>query len=95
MSEVTLPDGLFGNWIWSDPTPQAFHESHVFFRREFTLNETPGVAEMWVSCHSHFNIYINEQHLSFGPSPSIDSHSYAQYFNITFLLQTGKNEASR
>jgi hypothetical protein len=94
MSEITLPDGLFGNWIWSETSLATSRESHVFIRREFTLNETPGIAEMWISCHSHFNIYINEQHLSFGPSPSIDSYSYAQYFNITYLLQTGKNVIS-
>ncbi|MCM8538524.1 MAG: glycoside hydrolase family 78 protein [Lentisphaeraceae bacterium] len=91
MSEITLPDGLFGNWIWSEPSILPYRDSHVFFRREFSLNEAPGLAEMWISCHSHFNIYINEQHLSFGPSPSIKSYTYVQYFNITHLLQTGKN----
>ena len=68
--------------------------NHVFFRREFTLNEAPGIAEMWISCHTHFNIYINEQHLSFGPCPSVCTYSYVQYFNITHLLQTGKNVLS-
>ena len=94
MSEINLPDGLFGNWIWSEPETLPYRESHVFFRREFTLNEAPGIAEMWISCHSHFNIYINEQHLSFGPCPSISNFSYVQYFNITHLLQTGKNVLS-
>ncbi|MCH2204580.1 MAG: hypothetical protein MK132_01745 [Lentisphaerales bacterium] len=91
MSDIALPDGLFGNWIWSEPETQPYRESHVFFRRKFTLNEVPGIAEMWISCHTYFNIYINEQHLSFGPCPSIRTHSYVQYFNITHLLQTGKN----
>ena len=91
MSEVTLPDNLLGNWIWSEPPALPARESHVLFRREFTLSETPALAELWISCHTHFNLYINEQHVSFGPSPSNKSISYAQYLNITYLLQTGKN----
>lgn len=91
MSEVTLPDSLLGNWIWSNSDSSSQRESHVLFRREFTLSETPALAELWISCHSHFNLYINEQHVSFGPSPSNKSYSYAQYLNITYLLQTGKN----
>ena len=91
MSEVTLPDNLLGNWIWIEPTANPKRETHVLFRREFTLSETPALAELWISCHSHFNLYINEQHVSFGPSPSNKSFSYAQYLKITYLLQTGKN----
>jgi len=93
MSEVTLPSTLIGNWIWPE-TPSNQRENHALFRKEFSLNETAGSADLWISCRSNFNIYINDQHLSFGPSPSINELYYVQYFDITYLLQTGKNVIS-
>ena len=83
MSEVTLPETLRGNWIWTEPTPTQKRDSHVLFRRDFNLSEIPALGELWISCHSFFNLYINEQHLSFGPSPSPNSNYYVQYFDNT------------
>ena len=91
MSGVTLPDIIRGSWIWSQPETNNDRESHAFFKRDFNLDEIPASTEVWIACHSFFNLYVNGQHLSFGPSPSIRTKSYVQYFDITFLLQMGKN----
>lgn len=91
MSKVILPDTLYGNWICAKPNTIHTRESNIFLRRDFNLSEIPALAEIWITCHSHFNHYINEQHISFGPSPSIASKSYVQFLNITYLLQIGKN----
>ncbi len=84
------PTTLNAEWIWSsDPTDKM--ESYAFFRREFMLDETPGTAELWVTVHTSFHLYVNGIHVVRNSSPANDGRSYLSCYDIAFALQVGRN----
>ncbi len=90
MQRYSLPEEIRGEWIWSKSGLDAL-ESYIFFRKDFTLSETPSTAEIWITARTFFHLYINGRHLTWGPPPGTARDSYVMYLDIGFLLQTGPN----
>ena len=90
MQNAGLPEDIRGQWIWkSDPTNDI--ESYSFFRREFTLNESPRSVELWITACTFYHVFINGRHFCHGPAPGVGNRCYVSYFDIGYCLEIGKN----
>ncbi len=90
MLNYALPNDIRGEWIWLSDQQESL-EDFVFFRRDFTLYQTPSSAELWVSAGCLFHVYVNGRYLGFGPSPCVSGDADVAYFDVSFLLETGVN----
>lgn len=93
MSNFNLPEQIAGEWIWLKKNANK-GENHIFFRRDFSIDELPASAEMWISAGSSFHLYINGRHCCAGPSASADGVVNASYIDVTYLLNPGVNQIS-
>lgn len=85
-----LPEVINAEWIWGEDSVGSA-ETYVFFRKEFILDETPASADLWITAHTFFHVYINGHHLGYGPATSPDESTYLSYIDANFLLKTGRN----
>ena len=90
MEHHSLPNELRGNWIWTDATPGQ-PETYGFFRKEFTLNEIPSSAELWIAARSFFHVFVNGEHLGYALDLCPVAGSYAWAFDVSYMLNTGSN----
>ena len=90
MRNSKLPEPLIGKWIWG-PSGPVSSTRHVLFRKDFTLAETPGMAELWVASPADFQLFINGRFLTVGPVHHPGNALYASRYDITHLLQVGMN----
>ncbi len=90
MAQTNLPSDLRGNWVWEERARNHV-ESYLLFRREFTLDEIPSSADLWLAVRSFFHLYINGTHVSYGLATCPVRGSYAWYFDVAYLLGTGVN----
>ena len=90
MTSTKLPTEMRGEWIWDAGSVDAV-ESYVFLRREFALNETPSVGELWITANTMYHLYVNGRYFCRGPAPSPADKHYVSYFDIGFLLEIGRN----
>ena len=90
MAKYSLPKDLRGEWIW---TRQLFNkvDSHLFARREFTLDAAVPFAELWISASSAYHLFINGEHVGYGPSPATREIRYADRHEISCHLHAGVN----
>ncbi|MFO7822030.1 MAG: hypothetical protein R6V56_08280, partial [Lentisphaeria bacterium] len=91
MEQYNLPDELRGNWIWPEADGEL-PETYGFFCKDFTLNELPSSAELWISARSFFHAFINGEHLSYSLDLCPVRGSYAWSFDISDRLNTGRNK---
>lgn len=91
MKIAKLPDNLQGKWIW---TERKHHHAtqHVLLRKEFTLDEIPGTAEIWLASQAKYILFVNGRFYSAGPTPHPANATYATRLDITHLMQVGKND---
>lgn len=90
MERSSLPSEIKGEWIWLGDK-RGGPESYVFLRREFSLDEIPSSAELWIAARSFFHIFVNGTHLSYALGVYSGTGSYALNFDLTYLLSTGTN----
>lgn len=90
MVNYALPTDIRGEWIWLSEDRERIDEV-VFFRRDFTLYQTPSSAELWISAGTLFHVYVNGRYLGFGPTPCVSDDTDVAYFDASFLLETGAN----
>ncbi len=90
MVSTGLPAEIQAEWIWKTQTTDEI-ESYVFFRREFTLDETPRSAELWITAGTFFHLYVNGRHFYYGPSPALGNQFYVEYIDVGFCLEIGRN----
>lgn len=90
MGKFSLPKDLRGDWIW---TRQLFDkvDSHLFARREFTLDAAVPFAELWISASSAYHLFINGEHVGYGPSPATRELRYADRHEVSCHLHAGVN----
>lgn len=93
MEQYNLPDQLRGKWIWVE-AEQDQPDTYGFFRKEFTLDELPSSADLWISARSFFHVFVNGEHLSYSLDLCPVRGSYAWIFDISFMLNTGRNNIS-
>lgn len=85
-----LPSQIRGQWIWHPDSLDKL-DSYVYFRQEFTLGETPTLAELWLTAETEFHLYVNGRHVSRGPGPSPANGTYTTYIDVGYCLQVGRN----
>lgn len=90
MASVPLPDDLRGEWVWNKDAFDTI-DSYVFLRRDFTLFETPQVAELWVTASHGFHLYVNGRHFNCGSVGSVRPQHYVLYFDVGYTLEVGNN----
>lgn len=91
MQELKLPEPLKGQWIWMRE-PDLRQETHLFFRKDFSLSEMPGRSEMWITARTAFQLYINGQLCAAGPTVHPCDKDYVYCVDINYLVQLGTNQ---
>jgi hypothetical protein len=78
------------NWIWGSQTSD---NQDVYLRRAFTLPSMPKAAELYVNGDDSFTAYVNGHVLqqTIPVPPSTSTWQVTQTFDITSLMQPGKN----
>ena len=81
---------LVANWIWNagDPAPR---NTHMQFRREFTLSELPAAASLHISADSRYILYVNGARLGYGPARNYHYHYEYDTYDLADQLVAGVN----
>ncbi|MBQ9336896.1 MAG: alpha-L-rhamnosidase N-terminal domain-containing protein [Lentisphaeria bacterium] len=90
MSEKTTEHGPDGSWIWLD-TADRRNNRRVFFRREFMLPESPDFIKLEVSALPFYHVYLNGEHVGYGPAAATHSNCYIDSYDVTQYLSPGIN----
>ena len=75
-------------WIWLPPEESS---DVMLARKDFVLEQKPGKATCAITASAQYKLYINEQFLSIGPARCASHHQSYAVFDISDLLETGKN----
>ncbi|WDE98729.1 alpha-L-rhamnosidase C-terminal domain-containing protein [Lentisphaera profundi] len=86
MKQSPYPNIFEGSWIWGSDKSNKCILSY-----EFYLTQIPSSADFWFSVGEFAHVYVNGMHLTYGPHPSSHGNFSINYLDITFLLQSGKN----
>ncbi len=90
MPNESLPAGLGGDWIWL-PAQERKDNLRAFARREFILESSASFSELWVSAIPFYHVYINGEHVGYGPASPTRSNCYVDRFDVTQYLDVGLN----
>ncbi len=95
MAIGTLPRELKGEWIWlPEQNGEITHDIRVFARKEFTLDATVPYAELWISAIPSYHVYVNGEHVGYGPAAPTRTKCYADFYDIAPYLEPGPNTLS-
>ena len=90
MSKKTTEYDPDGSWIWLD-TAERKNNRRVFFRREFMLPESTDFIRLEVSAQPFYHVYLNGEHVGYGPAAATHSNCYIDSYDVTQYLSTGIN----
>ncbi len=90
MEPNPLPAEARGKWIWR-PDLKNQVETHILFRREFTLDAIPSSAELWIAARSFYHLFVNGHHLGYALGTAPRRASYVRSYDVAYLLATGTN----
>ncbi len=90
MPNEILPECLGGDWIWL-PAEERKDNLRVFARKEFILESSVSFSELWVSAIPFYHVYINGEHVGFGPASPTRSNCYVDRYDVTQYLDVGLN----
>ena len=79
-----------GNWIWL-PEENRKDNRRVYFRREFMLPETADFLKLQISAIPFYHIYLNGEHVGYGPSSATHSKCFVDHYDVTQFLLPGIN----
>ncbi|MBO4345232.1 MAG: hypothetical protein J5833_05730, partial [Victivallales bacterium] len=92
---AALPETLVGCWIWQGKEENSARKEcdYLLYRQEFSIFEMPGVAELWIASHHHFQVFVNGRMATYGPipHPGYNRGVYAIGVDITHLVEVGLN----
>ncbi len=106
MSDRTFTGGWITDGVFADLRPRnVFHRqlqplalepdpnqnSHVLFRRQFTLAAQPGCARLYISADDYYKVYINGSFAGQGPAPGYHFAISYNEIDVTALLRPGQN----
>lgn len=95
MAIGTLPKELRGAWIWLPETNRKnSHDVRVFARKEFVLENSVPFAELWISAIPSYHVYVNGEHVGYGPAAPTRTKCYADFYDIAPYLEVGSNTIS-
>ncbi|MCK4401382.1 family 78 glycoside hydrolase catalytic domain [bacterium] len=79
------------NWVWY-PKAQKTVNFHFFARKVFKIDSPVGKANLRISAHTDYKLYLNGRFLGRGPTPGHPwNPSYDTYSNIKKCLKKGNN----
>ena len=71
-------------------TSNAPVNSHVLYRRKFTVNGG-GRVKAFISADDYYKLYLNGSFVAMGPAPAYRSHYYYNEIDITDFVKPGEN----
>ena len=86
----TLPEHLEGNWIWLNPG-ERFDNCRIFARKEFMLDQTPETVSLRICALPFYHVYINGEHVGYGPASPTRSNCYVDVYDVTEFITPGIN----
>jgi len=86
----SLPQEIMGEWIWLKDCVDSL-DSHIYFRREFNLEDTPEMADLWITAKTYFQVYVNGRKLGFGPPAAPNQNAHVIHYDINYMLEPGRN----
>ena len=69
----------------------SLENSHILFRRTFSLHALPQKAILYLTADDYYKLYINGTFVTQGPTPGYPSHYYYNEVDITAYLHLGDN----
>ncbi len=90
MSKTSLPSEIVAKWIW-DKSLAVSEDSYIFARKSFALDQSGVDAQFWISANYSYQLFVNGRFIGSGPSPAPPGVSYADFYDLSYYLQTGKN----
>jgi len=90
MSNTTLPEVVAAKWIWKKSL-LGREDSFLFARQSFSLAQSGVPADFWISANHGYQLLINGRFVGRGPSSAPDGCSYADYYDLSYYLDTGVN----
>lgn len=84
-----MSDGR-GKWIWL-PSQRTLANTVCQFRRDFDLEEVPGLASIWITADSRYRLWCNGQRVQWGPAPFDPRHAERDPADLTPFLRPGRN----
>ena len=79
-----------GNWIWL-PNAERKDNCRVFFRREFIAPPTTDLIQLQISALPFYHVYLNGEHVGYGPSAATHLKCYVDSYDVTQYLEPGIN----
>ena len=79
-----------GSWIWL-PDADRRDNRRVFFRREFVAPADADVFQLQISALPFYHVYLNGEHVGYGPSAATHTKCYVDSYDVTQYLTPGIN----
>ena len=79
-----------GSWIWLPDTDRKDNRT-VFFRKEFLLPSSGDFFQLQISALPFYHVYINGEHVGYGPSAATHLKCYVDSYDVTQYLNPGIN----
>ncbi|MBO4648290.1 MAG: hypothetical protein J5806_09040 [Lentisphaeria bacterium] len=77
-----------GSWIWLDADDRKDHR-RVFFRKEFVMPDSVDFVQLQISALPFYHVYLNGEHVGYGPSAATHSRCYIDSYEVTQFLEPG------
>ena len=90
MSIQPLPPDCVGDWIWLQDHERKENRK-VFARKEFVLKDFSGFAELKIAALPFYHVYINGEHVGYGPAAPTHTYCYVDSYDVTSCLTNGIN----
>lgn len=87
---MTMPKKIRAEWIWQKALLYSTN-SFLFLRREFNVDEALTEADIWITAHSSYQLFINNRFIGFGPSHSGSHIAYADKYDVSDYINLGVN----
>ena len=95
MAIGTLPKELKGEWIWlPEKSGRGARDVRVFARKEFVLESSVPFSELWISAIPSYHVYVNGEHVGYGPAAPTRTKCYGDFYDIAPYLEVGSNVIS-
>jgi len=85
------PRNVFFRQLERVDLPREHTNSHVLFRRRFTLPSLPACARVYLSADDYYKLYINGVFVGQGPAPSYHFKYNYNVIDVTAYLSEGEN----
>ena len=79
-----------GSWIWL-PSENRKDNRIVYFRREFMMPGAADFVQLQISALPFYHVYINGEHVGYGPSAATHTKCYVDSYDVTQYLEPGVN----